>query len=125
MLFIIKKTNAHKSIFKEVIQIDSPINTVKTPIIIGFLTYLYIPDVTKYCVGFHGANVPFPIFIKEMIVTVMTHKPININIIPVKKDDTLITNMFFSMYNGTKTKTVTGKIKEKISFIFFRSFFFI
>src|SRR6185369_3789802 len=39
---------------------DSPINIVTTPLIIGLRTYRYGPIATSFCVGSHGASVPFP-----------------------------------------------------------------
>jgi len=40
--------------------IVSPSKTKSTPEIIGFLQYLYGPRIISFCVGAHGASVPFP-----------------------------------------------------------------
>jgi hypothetical protein len=44
------------------IAMDSPINTVNTPMIIGFLTCPYIPSTINFFGGLQGASVPFPVY---------------------------------------------------------------
>ena len=72
-----KNITAHMKIFNDKIAIDSPVRTIKTPEIIGFLTCPYIPPVTNFLVGLHGANVPLPILIIVDIVIVMIYNPMH------------------------------------------------
>lgn len=83
--------------FNDNIVMVSPINTVKTPNIIGFLTYPYIPQIINFLVGLQGANVPFPIFIKLDIVRIITYNPRIIIISPITKVEIYFMDMFFSM----------------------------
>ena len=63
-----KKIVTHMNILNDSIAIDSPIRTIITPIIIGFLTYLYIPFITNFLVGLQGARVPSPNLMNPEIV---------------------------------------------------------
>lgn len=106
------KIKAHIKIFNDIIEIDSPISAVNTPIIMGFLTWRYIPCTTKLRVGSHGASVPFPILITVDMVIVITNKPASIRTNPVIAADKLFIETFLSMYKGTKTRALTGRMKE-------------
>jgi hypothetical protein len=42
----------------------------------GFLVYLYSPSTISFFVGFHGAKVPFPIFLKYQLHEMTIYNPI-------------------------------------------------
>ena len=76
---MMKNIKVHIKTFSDKIASDSPVNTISTPIIIGFLTYLYIPSITSFPVGLHGASVPLPILTNFVIVSIIIYKPVNIS----------------------------------------------
>jgi len=43
--------------------------------IIGFLTYLYRPEITSFFVGLQGARVPLPIVANREIVNISMRSP--------------------------------------------------
>jgi hypothetical protein len=67
---------------------------------------------TSFFGGLHGANVPLPILIKVEIVITITNNPVQINKRPISNDGNDFTDISLSIYIGTKTKTVIGRIKE-------------
>lgn len=83
--------------FTDKIAIASPASTVNTPIIIGFLTYLYIPPVINFFVGLHGARVPFPVLTKVDIVIIITERPMHIKIKPITDTTEISTLIFFTI----------------------------
>ena len=92
--------------------VDSPIRTVKTPSIIGFLTNPYIPLVTSFLVGLHGARVPSPFRVSVVTVLAISVNPVSIISIPIKKAAGFLIVISGSMDNGTIINTVTGRINE-------------
>ena len=106
-----KKIKAQIIMFNDNIDIDSPIKTINTPIIIGFLTYLYIPVITSFFVGFQGANVPLPILMNDIIVDIIKNNPIQINIMPDNKEKIFLMVIFLSINKGIKINAVNGSIK--------------
>jgi hypothetical protein len=96
---------------------DSPINTVNTPMIIGFLTCPYIPSTINFFGGLQGASVPFPFLINVDIVMIMKQNPTAIIIKPIKKVHSCLITMFFSINKGTRINTMMGRINEKSCFV--------
>jgi hypothetical protein len=106
-------------IFKDIIASDSPASTIKTPVIIGFLTYPYIPEVTSFFVGLQGANVPLPIRMTVDIAIIRIYKPMQMKTSPEKKTGKFLTDRSRSMIKGIIISTVTGNRNERICFIKF------
>ena len=93
-------------------MIDSPVKIIKTPVIIGFLTWLYIPVVTRLTVGLQGARVPFPMRMNKEMVLNMIYKPPKIRNSPPNRLHPFLTERSFSIQVGTKINTKKGKTKE-------------
>ena len=73
------------NMFSDNIVIDSPINTIKTPVIIGFLTCPYKSLIISFLVGLQGAKVPFPILMNIEIVLIIRYNPMNIMERPARR----------------------------------------
>lgn len=108
-----KKETVQINRLNDIIDKVSPASVIKTPEIIGFLTYLYSPPVTSFFGGLQGARVPFPIRIKDEIVIIRRVIPTIMSNSPGIKVQLFTTRMFFSIYRGIKIRTVIGRIREK------------
>src|SRR5690242_8141239 len=101
MVLMTKKAADHKSNAVDQMAIVSPSKTVKTPRISGFRTYRYRPTTTSFFVGDHGASVPFPILIKELIVSIIITNPDIIRTRPRIKFQTNCIDQLLSILIGT------------------------
>lgn len=97
---------------KDNIAVDSPVSTINTPIIMGFLTYLYMPVITSFFVGLQGARVPFPIFIKLIMFGMIIINPEIMRINPVTNVEKCFIDKSFSIQKGTSINTIKGSMKE-------------
>jgi hypothetical protein len=107
-----KKTHVQIKIFNEIKAIDSPINTIMAPMMMGFLTCLYIPLITIFFVGFQGARVPLPILIKVNVVIAIHKRPIDIIRTSIENIHTLLMAKLFSIIQGINNKAVKGRTSD-------------
>jgi hypothetical protein len=73
----------------------------------------------SFFVGLQGARVPFPFIINAEIVMTMKYNPKNMIQMPTINVGMLFIRMSFSSDKGTNTRTVKGRMKEKICLIIF------
>ena len=124
-----KKNAVHKSNSHPEKINDSPNRIMVTAAIIGFLRCAWAPVTTRFSGGSHGARVPLPLIINNLLVDMKNPNPIITNNIPIinlkaDKSESKVTSCrlkFIIITKGTIIVTMNGKISEirtlKINFI--------